>query len=638
MAASPWDRGAVRPGWGDAAALAALAALALVASAPFLVWPVPIGADISFHLARIEGIAQGLRAGEFPVRMQSVQLRGFGYPNGVCYGDALLYPFAAMRLLGVPLEECWRSMAIATNLLTAALAYAFFRRMACGGRAPALLGAALWTLSPYRLFDMYARAAVGEYLALALLPVVAYGFFSVFARGRAGASPLGWLWLALGMAGVVFSHVLTTALVLIALVPLGVFGLVVVGPGRRASGARDCALAALACALVSAGLLLPFLDYYLNVPLAVTSAPASEVTAMALRNVSGLAQVFGLLPGFAFADGSHATLGLAVAAAAVMASAVALTGVGGAGPSRRAWGGALVVVGALMALSATRLFPWGAGGDRGVLSWAVAKLSVIQFPWRMLGPASFLFVTAAVVTWPRSHREPEAQGRHGRAGDGDVSRGRGPDRPRVPARLLAALLVALSCVEGAHAAASFVGGAGPQDLYQLMVGDGTGRFVGSIGMGGEYLMPDVLARVGDASKLKETLWDGCEENGSAKATGYAQSGSTRTLRVTGGPLGGRVTLPMLWYPQYEAEASGGGSADIRLVRTEEGYGALEVPPGADADVTVRFVEPLAWRVSEAVSVLSLATLLALLEHGTPSRRRALCPVRGRAAGPRHLRR
>lgn len=638
MAASQRARRAARPGWGDVAAPAALVALALLASAPFLVWAVPVGDDVSFHLARIEGIAQGLRAGEFPVRMQSVQLRGFGYPNGVCYGDALLYPFAAMRLLGVPLEECWRSMAVATSLLTAVLAYAFFRRMACGGRAPALLGAALWTLSPYRLFDMYVRAAVGEYLALALLPVVAYGFFSVFARGRAGASPLGWLWLALGMAGVVVSHVLTTALVLMALVPLGAFGLVFAGPGRRAGAARDCALAALACALVSAGFLLPFLDYYLNVPLAVTSAPASEATAMALRNASGVAQVLEPLPGFAFADGSHATLGLAVAAAAVMASVSALTGAGGAGPSRRAWGGALVVVGALMALSATRLFPWGAGGDGGVLSWAVARLSVIQFPWRMLGPASFLFVTAAVVMWPGAHQEPEARGRHGRAGGEGVMRGLGRGSLCVPAELLAALLISLSCVEGAHAAASFVGGSGPQDISQLMVGDGTGRFVGSIGMGGEYLMPDVLARVGDASKLKGTLWDGCREAGGAKATGYAQSGSTRTLRVTGGPLGGRVTLPMLWYPQYEAEAPGGGPTDIRLVRTEEGYGALEVPPGADADVTVRFVEPLAWRVSEAVSVLSLAALLALLAHGAPSRRRPRDAVRSRTTGPHHLRR
>ena len=629
MAVSPWARGVVRHGREDAAALAALAALALLASVPFLVWAVPVGDDVSFQLARIEGIAQGLRAGEFPVRMQSVQLRGFGYPNGVCYGDALLYPFAAMRLLGMPLEECWRSMAVATNLLTASLAYASFRRLACGSLVPALLGAALWTLSPYRLFDMYVRAAVGEYLALALLPVVAYGFFSVFARGRAGASPLGWLWLSLGMAGVVVSHVLTTALVLMALVPLGMVGLVVADPGTRFRAVRDCALAALACALVSAGFLLPFLDYYLNVPLAVTSAPASEVTAMVLRNVSGVSQILEPLPGFAFAGSSHATLGLAIAVAAVAAFAAALTGAGGAYPSQRVWGGALVIIGLLMLLSATHLFPWNAGSEGDALSQAVARLSVIQFPWRMIGPASFLFVTAAVVMWPRARREPEVRGRRGRAGDGDVSRGRGSDRLRVPARLLAALLVALSCVEGAHAAASFVDGSGPQDISQLMVGDGTGRFAGSIGVGGEYLMPDVLARVSDANKFKETLWDGCKEDGSAMAAGYAQSGSTRTLRVTGGPLGGRVTLPMLWYPQYEAEASGGGSADIRLVRTEEGFGALEVPPGADADVTVRFVEPLAWRVSEVVSVLSLAAILTLLG------RVAVDPVRSHGARPLH---
>lgn len=54
--------------------------------------------DLRVHLMRIEGIADQLRLGHVPVRMQSVWLDGYGYPISIYYGDIFLY-FPAVLLL-----------------------------------------------------------------------------------------------------------------------------------------------------------------------------------------------------------------------------------------------------------------------------------------------------------------------------------------------------------------------------------------------------------------------------------------------------------------------------------------------------------------------------------------------------------
>ena len=48
------------------------------------------GQDLGFHLMRIEGIAEGLENGVFPVKMQGLWMEGYGYPVSVYYGDFLL--------------------------------------------------------------------------------------------------------------------------------------------------------------------------------------------------------------------------------------------------------------------------------------------------------------------------------------------------------------------------------------------------------------------------------------------------------------------------------------------------------------------------------------------------------------------
>ena len=61
------------------------------------------GDDLYYHLNRIEGIAQGLKAHTFPVYIYPYHNYGFGYAAPMFYSDVFLYIPSILYLLGCPI-------------------------------------------------------------------------------------------------------------------------------------------------------------------------------------------------------------------------------------------------------------------------------------------------------------------------------------------------------------------------------------------------------------------------------------------------------------------------------------------------------------------------------------------------------
>ena len=235
-----------------------LLAAALLACGPFLSGGVWHGSDLGYHLRRIENIAMGLADGQFPVRIQSDWLLGNGYAVGVFYGDLLLYAPALLRLAGVPVTVAYDLYLFAVTLLTAWGGYYAARRLALP-RAAAFGAAALYTLAAYRLCDVTDRAALGEYTALAFLPLAAAGFWRTL-HPDAARLP-GAALLVLGLSGVLQSHLLSFEMTVLCLCAAAL--VLARATFRRAALLRLTGAAGAFC-LLNAGFLVPLLDYYLT--------------------------------------------------------------------------------------------------------------------------------------------------------------------------------------------------------------------------------------------------------------------------------------------------------------------------------------------------------------------------------------
>lgn len=154
--------------------------------------------DLAFHILRIEGLKEGLRSRQFPVKMQPNWLDGYGYPVSVYYGDLFLYIPAVLRLIGFPLQFSYGVFILLINLATSAIAYWCCYKVS-GDRVVALVSMFFYSLNPYRLTDIYERNAIGE----------THGMYYVFNADIESSFKRSWVPLVIGFTGIIESHILT---------------------------------------------------------------------------------------------------------------------------------------------------------------------------------------------------------------------------------------------------------------------------------------------------------------------------------------------------------------------------------------------------------------------------------------------
>lgn len=184
---------------------------AMIASLPMLNQTTYWGHDIWFHLSRIDGIAQGLLDGQFPVRMHPNGNHGFGYATSVFYPEAFLYIPAVLRIMGVSTYMAYKTLLVGINLAAAVISYHSFSKL-LKSRKIGLLAAVLYTLSLYRLINLYTRAAVGESLAMVFFPLLMWAIYEIV-RGNEKK----WLWTVAAYSCIIQSHVISIVLAAICI-------------------------------------------------------------------------------------------------------------------------------------------------------------------------------------------------------------------------------------------------------------------------------------------------------------------------------------------------------------------------------------------------------------------------------------
>lgn len=346
--------------------------------------------DFFFHAGRIDGIRDGLLAGQFPVRINTASSYGAGYANSIMYPELFLYPFALLRLCGASMLVTYKLLCLSINIATAFVSYYAFRRL-CQSDYMGIAASALYTMNLYRLANIYTRAAIGETLAMAFLPLIVLGLYEVCC-GKEKRWPV----LAVGMWGVCASHTLSLTIAALFCVLFVLANLRTVLCKKRLLAIGK---AAGLCLLLCAWWLIPFLDFstmdlyvfHATNDVSLHAAYASQLF-MAFPEMKGTSLPLGETQGeMSLSVGLLLGLG-----ALIYLFSAWLTQRGVLRQAeRRITVGRNCLVFALLALwMATTLFPWQAAQSLPLLG---TVLGSVQFPWRYLGFATAFLCVLCVL-------------------------------------------------------------------------------------------------------------------------------------------------------------------------------------------------------------------------------------------------
>ncbi|NLB29057.1 MAG: hypothetical protein GX823_02360 [Clostridiales bacterium] len=380
--------------YGPAAAVFCCALAALISTAPLARQSLIYGHDISFHLSRIDGIADGLRSGQFPVRLNPTFLGGYGYADPAMYPATFLYFPAILRLLGVSTIVTYQLFMLAINCLTATLSYVCFKRL-FRRRDLAVFASVAYSLCLYRLICVFTRGAIGELIAMAFLPAVLLGVYEVF-FGDARKSQK---WLIIGFLGLANCHVLSLE---IAVLFCAVFLLVNLRRMREPGRLKALGFSAAAVIALSLWIFVPMIDLMRG---------GMYATAYSRDIADDAVYPFELFATFVRSNGlsgdrDEAYTGMPLSVGGILAVGallflflryfmrsdneedLRLETLGS---------GSLKLSIAALFLSST-LFPWDAVSK---IPYLGGFLSFVQFPWRYLGVASIFLVAVLTVSVAR---------------------------------------------------------------------------------------------------------------------------------------------------------------------------------------------------------------------------------------------
>ncbi len=570
---------AKRPHLLNTAAILLLAAL--TAFLPYMLTGIKPGHDFTYHFMRIEGLANELRYGQFPVYMESMWIGDYGYPVSLYYSDIFLYFPALLRLIGFSFDSAFKIFVFTVNIFTAVLAYISFRKVFKKDSAAYVL-AFVYTCFPYRLIDIYVRSAVGEFCAITFLPLVCAGFYGICVTeppqsGRKLSAYKPYIFcLSFGMTGVFLSHILTTEMTLAMLILLSVlFCRKLVKPCRILS----IAAAAFNTIVLSLIFLIPFIDFYLN--------NETEIK-MGIERVIPAIQEQGVQPGelFLFTKeifGSGANSGLESRMYLSIGLTLMLSISAAAAVIFRKKGSKKLILFTVMSwfslFLSSALFPWDGLAYHSRIG---VLFTQIQFPWRFLTFAGLF----AVLTL------------------GTLLEEAAPLLDPVSTRIsghkellnicLSVLICFISFMESVHIASAYTPGWGRVRFFntnEIPVGTVTPYHILRHGTDPDYYTYDIGAENVSVQKL-------------------SKNGTTWQIHCKTEDTGGTVTMPINNYDGFKAIDETG--REFRIYDGENKSVSLMLPPNYEGNIEIAFRPPRYWKAAALISGIYAVFLVLLI--------------------------
>ncbi|GEO68034.1 hypothetical protein [Levilactobacillus spicheri] len=317
------------------------------------------GDDLGFHLNRIQGLYQAFKLSGNWFQIPAVATTAFsawGYPINLFYPALSLIPAAWIQAVATGVGGYYVYL-ILLNLVTLGIA-AFTAQRILKSRAQGFLVAVIYGFAQYRFLDFFVRGALAEGIVFAFLPLIFYGIYCLTV-----GDDRRWYWLAIGMALIALTHVISLVLCAVGVViMLSMWVLRRDQLGRRL---QHLGLATGTAILLSLSFLGPLVEQLKQVgklgvaqyTLADSATQLGDLLSNSLDNATASNQI------------NFGVLFLILTVLAIVAW-----------KRLTAFDRYCLILGWVFVFMATNLFPWGL---------FQGMLGVIQFPWRFLALGCF---------------------------------------------------------------------------------------------------------------------------------------------------------------------------------------------------------------------------------------------------------
>ena len=217
------------------------------------------GHDYVFHVTRILDVAEALKEGIFPVRMFVDEVQFWGSPVGIFYPVLFVYIPALLKLAGIPIEISYNFF-IAMIIYLGAISSWYGFAMLTRSKITGFYSAVLYISSGWYLIDAYIRNALGELLGLSFLPLAIACIIDFITKSKIPVKH--YILGILSISAVIESHVLTGAFLAIC----AIFLIAVRIKHISLIIIKRLFCLALVLFLLNATFIIPFLVYYIKVP------------------------------------------------------------------------------------------------------------------------------------------------------------------------------------------------------------------------------------------------------------------------------------------------------------------------------------------------------------------------------------
>ena len=541
------------------------------------------GHDFVFHISRIISIADNLKAGNFPARLYLEQNNGYSYASALFYCDFFLYLPAFLYVLKLPIFICYNVYVLFVNALTVIFSGKLFSEIFKDKILYILCGVSLYSLSIYRIMDIYTRDAVGEYTAMAFMPLICLGIIRIYSDKK--STICDGLPLIFGMAGIILSHILSTEIVCIA---LAVFVMLNIKRTLRKDRLMCLILSAIVCAGLCFWFIVPFVDscsmncmifHDRDFRIQEHGAYLSQIFSL-FNNTTGISSSFSAYQDTAFSLGGALGIGLILVLYVLMFL-----------KDEESKEYNLImkesfILCVLFIWLSSVFFPW----DIMIkFSQIMKKLLVVQFPWRYLSIAVMMGSIAVSVAL--------------------YIIGKNKDKLYV---------VNLVCV----------------GLVMIITGIGYYYYVYAYNTPEEYSYsreyPDNRICVNEYvlnNRDYNLSWEDTfgQEKRYMKGVHYIHSenvdietehNSDRVYRIlNNSDKEQEIVLPILSYDNYHViDLKDYSEFEIISERRNQNYITISVPARYEGSIKVDYKIPILWRISEWISVMTLVILIGFLHY------------------------